>query len=109
MFARLATTLAAGRRNAWHSAAFPDHRNEALRSAPKVRPVLVCRWTLDPASGRPVCAWHAEEAGVLPLETPPISRPVLAFAASGVSDRATAGALVEPRSAAARPPLVMEA
>ena len=104
MFARLATTLAAGRRNAWRSAVL-CHRDQALRNAPPARgrPVLVCRWQIDPTSGRPVCVWHAEE-GSSPGEAPPPCQPVLALAASdGEPRHATAGARDNPGGEAARP------
>ena len=30
------------------------------------RPALNCRWQLDPASGRPVCAWEVESPDLAP-------------------------------------------
>lgn len=35
----------------------PERLKPALR---RRRPVLLCRWQLDPASGRPVCTWEVE-------------------------------------------------
>jgi hypothetical protein len=40
-----------------------DRLNAALR---RLRPVLLCRWQLDPASGRPVCAWDVESPELAP-------------------------------------------
>ena len=64
MFARLATILAVGRRHALPANARPGHRIDQGR--PRGRPNLICRWRLDPASGRPVCAWSIDD--VLPEE-----------------------------------------
>ncbi len=64
MFAKLATTLAIGRRDAWRPSGLSNRHDDArcAARAPR-RPVLLCRWTLDPASGRPICTWQADEAG----------------------------------------------
>jgi|SRR5215472_14369562 len=107
MFAKIATTLAVGRRGARRSAAFPDHRNDVrpIAAAARGRPALVCQWRLDPASGRPVCAWRAEGAGA-PAALDAMQRPraVLASAAprGEPSPRdATASTQAKPRPAAA--------
>jgi hypothetical protein len=63
MFARLATIMAVGRRHALPANARPGrpgHRIDPGR--PHGRPNLVCRWRLDPASGRPVCGWSIDDA-----------------------------------------------
>ena len=81
MFAKLATTLAVRRRDASRSKA-DDHHDEVRATAPaRSRPVLACHWTLDPATGRPVCYWQAEEAGSPPAQDAPAKRPVLALVA----------------------------
>ena len=60
MFARHATIMAVGRRHAPPANARPGCRIDQGR--PRGRPNLVCRWRLDPVSGRPVCAWRTDDA-----------------------------------------------
>lgn len=82
MFAKLATTLAVRRRDARRSQAY-GHHDAARRTAPaRSRPVLACHWTLDPATGRPVCYWQAEEAGSAAAPDAPARRPVLLLVAA---------------------------
>jgi hypothetical protein len=65
MFARSAKVLTLERRHAARAQGRqtvskivqPDRVNAALRHR---RPVLVRRWHLDPASGKPACAWEVE-------------------------------------------------
>lgn len=59
MFAKLATILAIGRRHPLPANALPGRRIDQVR--PHGRPNLLCRWHLDPASGRPVCAWRIDD------------------------------------------------
>ena len=40
---------------------------------PRSRPVLLCRWRLDAASGRPVCAWEVVET-LRPGDKSPVRR-----------------------------------
>ena len=41
----------------------PDRLNAAL---PRRGPVLLCRWQLDSASGRPVCTWEVKSTDLAP-------------------------------------------
>jgi hypothetical protein len=93
MFARLAATLAVGRRDPWRPSSLSNDREVVRRlpARPHGRPTLLCRWRLDPASGRPVCAWRTEDvdpapaAHVRPLRrTSPNRRVVLAALAENV-------------------------
>ena len=75
MFARLAATVAVGRRDGWRLSTLSNDRQDACRLAarPHGRPTLLCRWRLDQASGRPVCAWVTEDSDPAPA---PNVRPV---------------------------------
>jgi hypothetical protein len=71
MFARTAKLLTLGRPQAvrapvgqeFSKIREPDRLNAALR---RRRPVLLCRWQLDSASGRPVCTWEVESPDLAP-------------------------------------------
>jgi hypothetical protein len=63
MFARTAKVLTLERRRAMQAPAGQAFSNESDRlkaARRRRRPVLLCRWQLDPANGRPICAWHVE-------------------------------------------------
>ena len=65
MFARTAKVLTLERRHAVQAqvgqASSKIRQSDRLSAAlRRRRPVLLCRWQLDPASGRPVCAWDVE-------------------------------------------------
>jgi hypothetical protein len=65
MFARTAKVLTLERRHAVRAqvgqASSKIRQSDRLSAAlRRRRPVLLCRWQLDPASGRPVCAWDVE-------------------------------------------------
>jgi hypothetical protein len=51
--------MAVRRRHALSAKARPGHRIHEGR--PHQPSTLVCRWHLDPASGRPVCAWNIDD------------------------------------------------
>ena len=65
MFARTAKVLTLERQHAVRAQVRqtlskiqePDRLNAALRCR---RPVLMRRWQLDPANGKPVCAWEVD-------------------------------------------------
>src|ERR1700726_2692430 len=67
MFARLAKHPGFARRRTMAPAVTPGfstncQADRQLGTArPHSRPVLLCRWRLDAASGRPVCAWEVVE------------------------------------------------
>jgi len=70
MFARIAKVLTvacrpepAQVRQATSKIQNHDSAGPALRRRPAV---LTCRWQLDPASGRPVCAWEVESPDLAP-------------------------------------------
>jgi hypothetical protein len=69
MFARTARVLTVERRPAMQAPAGQAFSNESDRlnaARRRRRPVLLCRWQLDPASGRPFCVWHVECPDVAP-------------------------------------------
>jgi hypothetical protein len=99
MFARAARALTFERRHAvpppvgqaFSGIHETDDSSATLR---RRRPILLCRWQLDPATGRPVGAWEVESPGLADVGVEPnrsrLEEPLVCIAISG--QQAVAGA-----------------